>query len=390
MASERPTQGGQGEAVCTNEEGTKTLGCGQVVALAFVGIILLVGVGTCLLPGGKSERTLSPDAPKVRAFARHKQTLEYKLAVIDGVWGASEENNVTVARFRTLLRLLSSKYVENRQQIADMTVKAQELLRKDGVAESLLNIMEGLNTVMRIQVGNQRYAEYAAAYTALRSGGMAHQEAVDGLQALIESIARQPSTADETSATNLKPSSETKEAPKPEATAKTSDQPRNGKAKVLTFSEQWIPADYDRQKREFFPVSWDNFSVRRQGDIYWIRCDKAQHRACRLMSPFDCEYFHLRCRLMNTKVLWNVHPTKDSHAEAKGPDGKAYRAPDRWVEWEVTRTPSGTRVLIDGKPHEVRIFRGAKGRRLSLPIRRGTEIGISDVEISIEDSGTLP
>jgi len=93
-------------------------------------------------------------------------SIEYKLAVIDA-GGFVPKDDLTVARFRSLLNQLSRTYVENKQQIADMTVTAQKLLRKDGVDESLLNIMEGLNQLFSKPLGNQKYAEYAVAYVTL-------------------------------------------------------------------------------------------------------------------------------------------------------------------------------------------------------------------------------
>ena len=65
-----------------------------------------------------------------------EESLGYTLASYVG------KNDTFVARFRSLLRQLSAKYVKNRQQITDMTVKAQQMLRDEGVREKMLNIME--------------------------------------------------------------------------------------------------------------------------------------------------------------------------------------------------------------------------------------------------------
>ena len=67
-------------------------------------------------------------------------SLEYQLATINAA-GYVSRDDITVARFRSLLDQLSTTYIENKQQIADMSVKAQQLLKKEGVKESLLNIM---------------------------------------------------------------------------------------------------------------------------------------------------------------------------------------------------------------------------------------------------------
>lgn len=115
------------------------------------------------------------------------ESLEYKLATINAR-GYVSRDHITVARFRSLLGQLSSAYVENKEQIADMSVTAQEMLRKDGIEESLLNIMEGLNQLFATRIENQKYAEYAAAYVTLRSKGQSHSQAIRGLQAILRSL----------------------------------------------------------------------------------------------------------------------------------------------------------------------------------------------------------
>lgn len=119
--------------------------------------------------------------------AQAAESLEYKLATINAR-GYVSKNHITVARFRSLLDQLSSTYVENKQQIADMSVTAQDLLEKDGIEESLLNIMEGLNQLFATRIENQKYAEYAAAYVTLRSKGQSHSQAIRGLQAILRSL----------------------------------------------------------------------------------------------------------------------------------------------------------------------------------------------------------
>ena len=119
--------------------------------------------------------------------AHASESLEYQLATINA-GGYVSRDHITVARFRSLLGQLSSTYVENKQQIADMSVKAQQLLRKDGVEESLLNIMEGMNQIFASRIENQKYAEYAAAYVSLRSKGQSHPEAIRGVQAILRGL----------------------------------------------------------------------------------------------------------------------------------------------------------------------------------------------------------
>lgn len=119
--------------------------------------------------------------------AHANESLEHQLATIDA-GGHVAKDDITVARFRSLLEQLSSMYVEDKQEIADASVTAQQLLKKDGVAESLLNIMEGLNQLFATQIENQKYFEYAAAYVTLRNKGQSHSEALRGLQAILRGL----------------------------------------------------------------------------------------------------------------------------------------------------------------------------------------------------------
>lgn len=92
-----------------------------------------------------------------------KDDLAYQLAVINK-GGYVAKSDVSVTRFRYLLNTLDGKTIETKQQISDMTVTCQELLRdKYGVKKGLLDIMETLNET--IPSGSKvQYAEIAAFY----------------------------------------------------------------------------------------------------------------------------------------------------------------------------------------------------------------------------------
>lgn len=115
------------------------------------------------------------------------ELLEYKLATINA-GGYVSKDDINVGRFRGLLNRLSATFVENEQQIADMSVAAQSRLKEEGVQESLLNIMEGMNQLFSKRIENQKYAEYAATYVTLRIKGQGHAEAIRGLQAILRSF----------------------------------------------------------------------------------------------------------------------------------------------------------------------------------------------------------
>jgi hypothetical protein len=113
-----------------------------------------------------------------------EDSLEYRLACINAGHTVAQ-NDITVARFRSLLRQLSQTFVEDQQQIADMSAYCQHELRKNGISESLLNIMEGMNQLFTVKVSNQKYVEYIAAYSLLRNKGQSHAEAIEGLQGIL-------------------------------------------------------------------------------------------------------------------------------------------------------------------------------------------------------------
>lgn len=69
-----------------------------------------------------------------------------------------------------------------------MTVVAQQLLKKNGIEESLLNIMEGMNQLFSKKIENQKYAEYVSAYVTLRNKGRSHSDAILGLQEVLRGM----------------------------------------------------------------------------------------------------------------------------------------------------------------------------------------------------------
>lgn len=107
------------------------------------------------------------------------------LATIDGNSGDSTKVN----RYRSLIEQLDGAFVEAPQQIADMSANAKAELEKEGIDESVLSIMEAMNLVLPVPIGNQEYAEYTSAYMVLRIKGQTHEEATSGLRAFVRSMA---------------------------------------------------------------------------------------------------------------------------------------------------------------------------------------------------------
>lgn len=151
-------------------------------------IVFLIVLGLCGV-GAKwwSDREVAKTTGSAPAATSSKsppaaeaESLEYELAVVDrGSYVAHDD--LAVARLRSLLTQLSSKYSETPQRIADMTVKGQKILRANGISESSENIMEGLNQVLDRPMANQQYSDYVALCVTLRNSGKSHAAAIGNL-----------------------------------------------------------------------------------------------------------------------------------------------------------------------------------------------------------------
>lgn len=116
-------------------------------------------------------------------------SIGFKLATIDG-GGSITEESPSVRRFASLLESLESQYPESQQEIADMSVRAQQILNEKGITESILNIMEGMNRIGPSNTVNSKYQEVVASYLVLRDKSQSHDEAVSGMSAVLSGLGR--------------------------------------------------------------------------------------------------------------------------------------------------------------------------------------------------------
>jgi hypothetical protein len=123
------------------------------------------------------------DRPAAKAV---HETPEYKLSVYSARDYVSQDDD-NVDHFRSVLDRLSEHYVEDRQQIMNISVLAQKKAKVCGAKNaSLLDIMEGMDKIFCYnELKDQNYAEYAAIYVRLRKGGQSHKEAIETLQAIV-------------------------------------------------------------------------------------------------------------------------------------------------------------------------------------------------------------
>jgi len=95
-----------------------------------------------------------------------KLPLEYKLAIINKKGYVSKED-VTITRFRYLLQSLESKTINNKQEIANMSVAAVNRIRDEyGCEVKLLELMEYANKVVA-EGSNVNYIHVMVAYIQL-------------------------------------------------------------------------------------------------------------------------------------------------------------------------------------------------------------------------------
>lgn len=102
--------------------------------------------------------------------------------------GYVSENDLLVKRFDNLLIQLDNKYVGDKQQIADKTVKSKQILEEKGIKESMVKLMEGMNIINDPKNINKNYDEYLTCYIILRAEGRNHDETIKVLQELLNSL----------------------------------------------------------------------------------------------------------------------------------------------------------------------------------------------------------
>lgn len=137
---------------------------------------------------GEKEKYLNyNNYPNTPYSGVNNESIEFKLAAIDN----NSKINVSsyqTSRFEYLLNNIHSKTRETKIRIADMTVTAQNKLKENGIKESLLNIMEGMNEVLYSNVEGQSYSEYVSAYIVFRTQGQSHRDAILDLIAMMKAF----------------------------------------------------------------------------------------------------------------------------------------------------------------------------------------------------------
>lgn len=129
--------------------------------------------------------SISPLIFSLSSIAQDGLDLEYQLVIIE-TGKFPSENDIMLSEFRRLLDSLSETFIENEQQIADMTVTSWQALIEKNIYVSMLQMMDGIDQIFSEKIENQQYAEYMAAYMTLRMDDQSHSEAILGLNAILE------------------------------------------------------------------------------------------------------------------------------------------------------------------------------------------------------------
>jgi len=144
----------------------------------------------CLLSFGCKDRELKTEDVKEQLDSmtmklKDNESMEYMLASIDAGHYILRDD-VSIEKFRTLLKQLDEKFVEDETQIGDISVSTKFQLRDVGIQESLLNIMEGMNQLFSDTQEDIKYAEYTTLYLGLRKKEYLHDNAIKGLKLLFQ------------------------------------------------------------------------------------------------------------------------------------------------------------------------------------------------------------
>ena len=145
---------------------------GGLAFIVIVGLLIALFFGSfeAKKSPGSSDKAASSETsdpfvkPKPAADA---ESLEYMLAALNA-GTAVDRNDVTIARFRYLLKQLSERTGYSKEKIGDMTVTAQQHLRENyGRNIGLLDLMEAANKSISGSNIQVKYEQILAALVVL-------------------------------------------------------------------------------------------------------------------------------------------------------------------------------------------------------------------------------
>ena len=156
----------------------------KVASIGCISVIVIVLLVLIKPWSSNSSDSHTYQEPKNKSLSEKSVSMAYKLAVLEKQSYVSE-NDILVKRFESLLNQLDSKYVDDQEKIADVTVAGIENLAKRGIEESMITLMEGMVQIYDSSNDYMVYHEYSASYVVLRIQGRPHQETLKILQQMI-------------------------------------------------------------------------------------------------------------------------------------------------------------------------------------------------------------
>jgi hypothetical protein len=118
--------------------------------------------------------------------------------LIDGIWktfgqklattqseSPISENDPLTKRFDKVLNNLDIKYIENKEQIVEMTITNWVDLRLSGIDDPMFNIMEGIYNLVDLKTQKKSYSDNIKVFRILRKKCSNYLCAINGVQNLL-------------------------------------------------------------------------------------------------------------------------------------------------------------------------------------------------------------
>lgn len=148
----------------------------------FIGGIVLFVLGIFVVAVlVNSNSSSSSDSPEEQSASDDAPSIPYKLASIEA-GRHIDQDDPAVPQFAAVLAGLEKEYEMPEQQIADQSVKAQQLLQAAGVRENLFDIMAGMNEIFSDPQPGSQFTSALAMYVEMRKEGQSHDDALQAIR----------------------------------------------------------------------------------------------------------------------------------------------------------------------------------------------------------------
>lgn len=155
----------------------------KIAGAVMLGFLAFLFIWAQVLNGSSdhTEQSVQPAQNKANEYS-----LEHKFAIVNA-GKMIPETDPSVARARELLARAAQEYGIDTTQAADMSAKASEIIKNDGVNVSPMEVLEGA-TLAYVSQANLEFSKAVAMYIGLRKGGQPHSEAMMGMKGILQAI----------------------------------------------------------------------------------------------------------------------------------------------------------------------------------------------------------